>query len=189
LKVKSRLQKVFAYSKAFLETLHLKYYLVNLVCGFLPKFSSGAIRTYLYRLAGFKLGKGCFIMGNIELLSGKPDLESYLVVGENVLISTNVTLNLDEKITIGKNVTLSPFVKIYTSTHKIGPQAKRCSGDAIFEPVVIEDGCWIALGATILPGVRIGYGSVVAAGAVVNKDIPPNSFVAGIPGKVIRELL
>jgi maltose O-acetyltransferase len=189
LKVKSGLQKVFAYTKAFLETLHLKYHLVNFVCGFLPKFSSGAIRTYLYRLAGFKLGKGCFIMGNIELLSGKPDLESYLIVGENVLISTNVTLNLDEKITIGNNVTLSPFVKIYTSTHKIGPEAKRCSGDAIFEPVVIENGCWIALGATILPGVRIGYGSVVAAGAVVNKDIPPDSFVAGVPGRVIRELL
>lgn len=107
---------------------------------------------------------------------------------ENTLISTNITINLDEKVIIEENVTVSPFVRIYTSTHYIGSSAQRCVPGSINKPVTIEKGSWVGLGAIILPGVTIGYGSVVAAGAVVTKNIPPNSFVGGVPATVIKTL-
>jgi acetyltransferase-like isoleucine patch superfamily enzyme len=56
------------------------------------------------------------------------------------------------------------------------------------KPVVIEDGSWIGLGAIILPGVTVGHGSIVAAGAVVDEDVPPDSYVAGNPAKVVQQL-
>ena len=104
------------------------------------------------------------------------------------MISSHVTINLDGKVSIGKNVTLGPFVRIYTGTHRIGPASQRCLPGAIPEPVIIEEGSWIAMCAVILPGVHIGPGCVVAAGAVVTKDIPANSYVAGVPARIVRQL-
>lgn len=180
--------KLVFYLKNCLATYHFKLILANLICGLFPDFYSGSIRATVYRLAGFKLGPGCFIMKNLALLSGQPNFYQKLDVGANVLISTHITINLDEKVTLEDNVTLSPFVRIYTGTHAIGSSSRRCTSEAIAKPVVIERGSWVALGATILPGVRVGYGSVVAAGAIVTKDVPPNSFVAGIPAQLIKKL-
>lgn len=154
----------------------------------LPQFSGGSIRALLYRLVGFKIGRGAYIMDSLELLSGSPNFYSNLTIGSNTLFSSHVTINLDEKVIIEDNVTISPFVRIYTGTHDIGPSSNRCKRNPIAKPVIIEKGCWIALGVTILPGVRIGRGSVVAAGAVVSKDVPPDSFVSGVPGKVTKTL-
>ena len=180
--------KLRVYTRGFWRALHLRLGLANLVCGLLPDFFSGVIRARIYRLAGIKIGAGSFIMGNLELLGVQKDFYRNLEVGSDVLISNHVTINLDEKVIVGDNVTLSPFVRIYTSTHKVGPSSRRCLHGEIVKPVIIEKGSWVALGATILPGVRIGYGSIVAAGAVITRDIPPNSFVAGVPGKVIKNL-
>ncbi|MEI7555189.1 acyltransferase [Candidatus Chlorohelix sp.] len=126
-------------------------------------------------------------MGNVELLSGSPDFYRNLKVGSNTLISTNVTINLDAKVVIEDFVTLSPFVRIYTGSHNVGNSEHRCN-KPVNKPVIIGRGSWIALGATILPGVTIGRGSVVAAGSVVTKDVPPNSFVTGVPAEVKRIL-
>ncbi len=173
--------------KGWLAAYHFKFILANFICGLLPDFWSGSVRARVYRLVGFKLGRGCFIMKNLELLSGFPNFYQKLELGSNVLISTYVVINLDEKVTLEENVTLSPFVRIYTGTHEIGSSSRRTT-KAIAKPVLIERGSWIALGATILPGVTIGYGSIVAAGAVVTRDVPPNSFVAGIPARVVKNL-
>jgi galactoside O-acetyltransferase/maltose O-acetyltransferase len=56
------------------------------------------------------------------------------------------------------------------------------------KPVVIEDGCWVGLGAMILPGITVGRGSVVAAGSVVASEVPANSYVEGNPARVVRQL-
>jgi acetyltransferase-like isoleucine patch superfamily enzyme len=63
----------------------------------------------------------------------------------------------------------------------------RSAGEGIGKNIIIEDGVWIGFGAIILPGVRIGYKSIIGAGAIVSKDIPPNSIAAGNPCKIIRE--
>lgn len=178
------LNKFKFYIKGYFNALHLRIWLANLICSFLPHFFSGVIRARVYRFFGFRVGHSTLIMDNLELLSGESGILKKLKIGSNVLISSHVTINLDAEVTIEDNVTISPFVRIYTGTHKIGPTSNRCDRKPIASPIVIEHGSWIALGATILPGVRIGRGSVVAAGAVVTKDIPPNSLVTGVPAEI-----
>jgi galactoside O-acetyltransferase len=70
--------------------------------------------------------------------------------------------------------------------HHIEPQRRDLKPSA--QPVIIEDDVWIGTRAVILPGVRIGYGSVIAAGSVVTKDVPPMTVVAGIPAKPIKKI-
>ena len=90
-------------------------------------------------------------------------------------------------VTIGTSVAIGPHTRIVTDTHDIGAPTRR-AGTGRKEPVVIEDGAWIGASVTILPGVTIGRGAVVAAGAVVTRDVSPNTLVAGVPAKVIRKL-
>jgi maltose O-acetyltransferase len=88
---------------------------------------------------------------------------------------------------IGKNSAIGPRVIIGPAQHEIGP-SKRRAGRAIFLPVIIKDGVWIGARAVIYGGVTIGKGSIVAAGAVVIKDVPTNTMVGGVPAKVIKKL-
>lgn len=166
----------------------MRYWLVNFICGLLPDFFSGVIRARIYRLAGFKIGQGTFIIGNLDLISGQPGFYDKLEVGPNNVIGNRVAINLDDKVILEENVSISPFVRIYTGTHNIGPGSNRRQHELLSKPVVIERGSWIGMCAVILPGVRIGHGSIVAAGAVVTKDIPPDSYVEGNPAKVIQTL-
>lgn len=85
----------------------------------------------------------------------------------------------------GKNVILGPRVQIYTENHPIDVLSRLKNGYYVF-PVRIEDNVWIGGGVIINPNVVIGENSVVASGSVVTKSVPPNSFVAGVPAKVVR---
>jgi acetyltransferase-like isoleucine patch superfamily enzyme len=168
--------------------LHFRYKLANLFCALLPDVASGAVRSRLYRLAGFRgVDKAAFLMGNLRLGSAAPGFYGKLKIGPGVTIADNVTINLDAEVTIGKNVAIAPQVLIYTGSHKIGPGSMRIGA---FEglPVTIGDGAWIRLGAILVPGVTVGEGAVVAAGAVVLKDVPPHTYVEGNPAQVIRKL-
>lgn len=89
-------------------------------------------------------------------------------------------------VTIGDLVMIGPNVNIITSGHALPPSQRRAYIEA--KPIVIEKNVWIATGATIIGGVTVGENSVVAAGAVVAKDVPANSLVAGVPATVIRSL-
>ena len=92
------------------------------------------------------------------------------------------------KCIIGKDVIMGPQVWIYTRNHnteRVDIPIKY-QGSSEEKPVVIGDGCWICARAFILPGVHIGEGAVVAAGAVVVKDVPPYSVVGGVPARVLK---
>jgi acetyltransferase-like isoleucine patch superfamily enzyme len=173
-----------------ISQVHLKHRLANLVSGLLPDFSSGVVRGHLYRMAGLDVARDAFLMGNIELLVGSSiDFYDKLHIASGTVIGQHVTINIDAEVSIGKNVAVSPFVRIYTATHPLGPGSSRRLGSSmIAKPVVVEDGCWIGLGAMILPGVTIGHGSIVAAGAVVMESTPPDSYIEGNPAKVVRQL-
>jgi len=177
------------YFGMFKQNLHLKFRLANLVSGLLPEFASGAIRAKLYRVAGFKnVEADAFIIGNLQLTSGQASFYQNLIIGSGAVIGDHVTINLDAEVRLGKNVSLGPLVIIYTGTHQIGPGSNRRVGQLLAKSVKIEDGCWIGLAAIILPGVTVGRGSIVAAGAVVTQDVAPNSFVEGNPAKLIQSL-
>ena len=119
-------------------------------------------------------------------------------IGNNVTVNTGCTFVDCNKITIGNNVLIAPNVQIYTATHpvdlneRLAPVETDDGVDYIRRtfalPVMIEDGCWIGGGVIILPGITIGKGSVISAGSVVTKNIPPDSLAAGNPCKVIRKI-
>lgn len=116
--------------------------------------------------------------------------------GNKVIVNMNCTFLDNNRINIGDNVMIAPDVKIFTATHSVNlsermperdrPGASIC--DTIALPVTIEDGVWVGGNVTILPGITIGKNSVVGAGSVVVKDIPPNSIAVGNPCKVIKSI-
>ncbi len=78
-------------------------------------------------------------------------------------------------------------VSLLTINHAVGPRSLR-AGTSFFGEIIIEDGCWLASRCTVLPGVTIGEGSIVAAGSVVTRNVPCHALVAGVPARVVREL-
>lgn len=107
-------------------------------------------------------------------------------IGRNVFANQNCTFYDLGGIDIADDVMIGPNVSIITSSHPIEPAERR--NGMIASPIVIEKNVWIAAGATIIGGVTVGENSVVAAGSVVTKDVPPNTLVAGNPARVIRSI-
>ena len=105
-------------------------------------------------------------------------------IGRNVFINQNCTLYDLGGIDIGDDVMIGPNVSLITSGHPIEPSRRQAF--TIAKPIVIERNVWIAAGATIIGGVTVGENSVVAAGSVVTKNVPPNTLVGGNPARVIR---
>lgn len=109
-------------------------------------------------------------------------------VGENFLTNYNVTILDIAQVTIGDYVMIGPNTLITTVNHPLSPRKRRGHiGQA--KPVTIGRDVWIGGNCTILPGVTIGNNVVIAAGAVVTKDVPDNCVVGGVPAKVIKEIL
>ncbi|WOD65193.1 sugar O-acetyltransferase (plasmid) [Niallia taxi] len=108
-------------------------------------------------------------------------------LGNDVYANFNLTLVDDTDIYIGNNVLIGPNVTIDAGTHPIHPELRRKAAQYNL-PVVIEDNVWIGAGAIILPGVRIGENTVIGAGSVVTKDIPPNVVAIGSPCRVLRKI-
>src|SRR5580698_5935573 len=107
-------------------------------------------------------------------------------VGRNVFVNQNCTFYDLGGLGIADDVMIGPNVSIITAGHPVKPSQRR--NITIGNPIVIERNVWIAAGATILGGVTVGENSVVAAGSVVTKDVPPNTLVGGNPARVIRSL-
>ena len=107
-------------------------------------------------------------------------------VGRNVFINQNCTFYDLGGLDIADDVMIGPNVSLITSGHPIEPARRRAC--VVAKPIVIERNVWIAAGAIVIGGVTIGENSVVAAGSVVTRDVPPNSLVGGNPARVIRSI-
>src|SRR5437667_9043188 len=107
-------------------------------------------------------------------------------VGRKVFVNQNCTFYDLGGLDIADDVMIGPNVSIITTGHPLEPSQRRTA--TIGRPIVIEKSVWIAAGATIIGGVTVGENSVVAAGSVVTKDVPPNTLVGGNPARVIRSL-
>ena len=108
-------------------------------------------------------------------------------VGDDFLANYNVTILDIAPVTIGNHVMIAPNTIITTVNHPISP-ADRRKHLAYAKPVRIGDDVWIGSNVSIMPGVSIGNNVIVAAGAVVTKDVPDNVIVGGVPARVIREI-
>lgn len=109
-----------------------------------------------------------------------------ITVGRAVFIGYECAFTGHAPIEIGDEVMIAHKVNLITAGHPVEPEERRSFITA--EPIAIEANVWIGAAATVLPGVRVGAGAVVAAGAVVTRDVPPATLVAGVPARVLRHL-
>ena len=114
------------------------------------------------------------------------DFGQHIHVGDNFHADYNCTMLDLAEIRIGNNCLIGPDVGIYTAGHRLEPEGRTL--DVYGMPITIGNDVWIGGNSTILPGVSIGDGAVVAAGAVVTKDVEPNTIVGGVPAKVIKKI-
>jgi len=124
---------------------------------------------------------GTMIQGNVEIGDN-----SSVQVG-CVLVGYGTRENPDGQIRIGNHVRIAPFVQMIGGNHVFDDLEKPIARQGLrHAPIIIEDDVWVAGRVIILAGVRVGTGSVLAAGAVVNKDVPPWSVVGGVPARVLK---
>jgi acetyltransferase-like isoleucine patch superfamily enzyme len=140
---------------------------------------------------GIEIGEGTLVMHHAELhVYNFRDLpDAGIKIGKQSLVGEFCVIRGPGGVEIGDRVYLSPGVHIYSSDHVFDdPDICFVDQGVTMQGVTIEDECWIGAKAVILDGVTVGERSVVAAGAVVTKDVPPYSLVAGVPARVIRDL-
>jgi len=136
------------------------------------------IRDLLTQITGSKIEESTTIFTPFHINYGK-----HTTIGKNVFINFDcVFLDLGG-ITIEDNVLIGPKVSLLSESHPVSPEERH---SLVPKPVHIKRNAWIGANATILPGVTVGENSIVAAGAVVSKDVPDNTIVGGIPAKIIR---
>lgn len=140
---------------------------------------------------GIRIGAGTFIMhGSVLHVYNFRDLpHAFIRIGRNSLIGELNVLRGQGGITIGDRVYTAPLVQILAVNHVYNDPDRPIVDQGITaEGIVIEDDVWIGGSAVITDGVRIGRGSVIAAGAVVTRDVPPHSVAGGVPARVLREI-
>jgi acetyltransferase-like isoleucine patch superfamily enzyme len=151
-------------------------------CGPDCVFEAGAL---VFHPETIELGRNVYV-GHHAILKGY--YQNWMRIGDETWIGQQAFLHSAGGIEIGARVGIGPGVRIITSSHaEAGRELPILDSPIELAPVVIEDDCDLGVGAIILPGVRIGKGAQIGAGAVVTADIPPYSVAMGVPAKVMRE--
>ena len=138
------------------------------------------IRTLLGQITGSEIDESVAVFTPLHINYGR-----HIKIGKNVFINFDcVFLDLGG-ITIEDNVFIAPKVSLLSEGH---PTSREDRHSLIPKAIYIKNNAWVGAGATILPGVTIGENAVVAAGAVVSKDVAPNTIVGGVPAKFIKNI-
>lgn len=144
-------------------------------------FETGVLVFYPENI---EIGDNVYV-GHYAILKGY--YNNKMVIGAGTWIGQQCFFHSAGGITIGCNVGIGPGVKIITSAHDLSEKDKPILHSTIeFSPVIIEDDADIGVGAIILPGVRVGRGAQVAAGAVVTADVEPYAIVGGVPARLLQ---
>lgn len=164
-----------------LFAIRVLQYLTNHVVCHIPSF---ALRRHWYRgILGVRFGdsSGIHLGCHLWFYSPRQVRSSGFVMGAYSRVNRNCCLDVRGRLEIGEHTSISPDVTILTASHGVNDPAFR----VYVRPVVIEDHVWIGTRAMVLPGVTLGRGCVVAAGAVVTRDVAPLSVVAGVPARPV----
>jgi acetyltransferase-like isoleucine patch superfamily enzyme len=138
------------------------------------------IRNQLSEIIGTKVDGSTTVFVPFHTNFGR-----FIQIGKNVFINHACSFLDMGGITIEDNVLIGPKVNLITENHPLTAADRRA---LICKPIIINRNAWIGAAATILPGVTIGENAVVAAGAVVSKDVPDNVIVGGVPAKIIKSI-
>jgi maltose O-acetyltransferase len=138
-------------------------------------------RRSLYRHAGIIVGQRADLRPHVWIFSER------LSVGDDTLVGWGCHFENREPIYIGARCSIASQVSIATSTHEIGEHDHRAGAYAGL-PVRIGDGCWIGTNVVILPGVDVGAGCVIGAGALVTRDCEPDGTYIGVPARRVSDL-
>ncbi|MBF7954045.1 maltose acetyltransferase domain-containing protein [Rahnella victoriana] len=148
----------------------------------LTRPSEEAKRLQLLKSIMGSLGESCWIEPPLRVAYG-----THIHIGNHFYANFNLTVVDDATVTIGNNVMIAPNVTLATAGHPIDPDI-RITGQQFSLPIVIEDNVWLGTGVIVNPGVTIGRNSVIGAGSVVTKSIPPYVVAAGVPCRVLRPI-
>lgn len=130
-----------------------------------------------------EIGEGCYLEPPFHANFGG----KHCHFGNRVYANFNLTLVDDTHIYVGDNVMFGPNVTVATAGHPILPELRK-KGYQYNMPVRIGKNCWLGAGVIVLPGITVGDNSVIGAGSVVTKDIPPNVVAVGNPCKILRPI-
>ncbi len=169
-----------------LGAVDLRYLFGRALVVGLPAGTAPRVRTELLRLAGLRIGRRTLLMSPFRLLGGR-HASGNLEIGSDCFINAECLFDATAPIVVGDHVAFGHGVLITTSHHEFGHPRRR-SGELHPLPVRIGHGAWLGSRVTVLPGVQIGEGAVVAAGAVVARDIEAHTLVAGVPAREVRRL-
>ena len=140
----------------------------------------GQIRKLLSQITGTEIDESTILITPLNINFGP-----FIRIGKRVFINSDCTFLGIGGITIEDDVLIAPKVSLISEDHPIEPSQRKSLRT---KPVTIKKNAWIGVGATILPGITVGRNSVVAAGAVVTKDVPANTIVGGVPAKIIKQI-
>ena len=157
-------------------------HLINIFLYCLPPTRLFRLRCFLLKLADIEIDEICYFCGHSWIYG-----RGILSIGNETWISPKVNFytHANAYISIGRNCDIGPNVSMIVGSHEAGTPCRR-AGAGTANSISIGDGTWIGASVTILNGVQIGNGCVIAAGSVVVENIPSNSLAAGVPAKVKR---
>jgi maltose O-acetyltransferase len=159
-------------------------WLTRLILGALPSTRFFPLKCKLLSISGVDIQPTARLCSSLRILtSGRLVIGADTFIGHEVLISGG-----DSSIIVGNYCDIAPRVTIVSGGHEVAGTGLRAAGPGNSKPIVIEDGVWIGAGSIILGGVRIGQHSVIGAGSVVVRDIPPYSVAFGSPCQVRRPI-
>lgn len=160
--------------------------LAELTTAAMPHLCFIYLRTRTWRALGLRVGERSRIMGSLHI-TGRASWKEHLTIGADTLLTGPLRIDLEAPVNIGDRVRIGHDAMLLTVDHRIGGAEHRCGG-SFARPISIGDGAWLGSRVIVLPGISIGKGAVVAAGAVVTHDVPADTLVAGVPARVVRSL-
>lgn len=159
-------------------------WIARLIFAILPPTRLFGLKRGLLAMSGVRIQPGARLCSSVRIAtSGSLSIGAGTFIGHEVLISGG-----DSSITIGNCCDIAPRVAILSGGHRIAAAGARAAGPGSSKPIVIEDGVWIGAGSMVLGGVRIGEHSVIGAGSLVLRDIPPRVVAVGSPCKAMRDI-